>query len=80
MSMLSYLYLPRTVRKAFEVLTGIVNKEQVYCPSSDRDTSLTLILSSCHEARTSSILLSRRAGKKNIYIYIRIYIKNIYIL
>ena len=47
-----------------DVLTGIVNKEQVYCPSSDRETSLTLILSSCQEARTSSILLSLKAGKK----------------
>ena len=36
----------------------------MYCPSSDRETSLTLILSSCQEARTSSILLSLKAGKK----------------
>lgn len=47
-----------------EVLTGMVNREQVYCPSSDRDTSLTLMLSSCHDARTSSILLSLRAEKQ----------------
>lgn len=58
------LYLPRTVRKALEVLTGIVNKEQVYCPSSDSDTSVTLMVSSCHEARRSSILLSLKAVKQ----------------
>lgn len=42
-------------------MTGIVNKEQVYRPSSDKETSLTLILNSCQEARMSSILLSLRA-------------------
>lgn len=52
---------PRTVRKALVVLTGMVKSEQVYWPSSDRLTSLILMVSSCHEARTSSILWSLRA-------------------
>lgn len=59
---------PSTVRKALVVLTGMVKSEQVYWPSSDRLTSLILIVSSCHDARTSSILWSLRAawqtGKK----------------
>lgn len=69
--------LPRTVRKALDVLTGIVNKEQVYCPSSDNETSVTLMVNSCHEARSSSILLSLKAVNKkyrNIYIYLYIFI------
>lgn len=53
--------LPNTVRKALEVLTGMVKSEHVYCPSSDRVTSLMLMVSSFHEARTSSIRLSLNA-------------------
>lgn len=53
---------PRTVRKALVVLTGIVKSEQVYWPSSDRVTSLIRMVSSCDDARTSSILWSLRAG------------------
>lgn len=59
---LKWMYSPRTVRKALVVLTGMVKSEQVYWPSSDRLTSLILMVSSCHEARTSSILLSLRAA------------------
>lgn len=54
---------PRTVRKALVVLTGMVKSEQVYWPSSDRLTSPILMVSSCDEARTSSILWSLRAAK-----------------
>lgn len=54
---------PRTVRKALVVLTGMVKSEQVYWPSSDRLTSPILMVSSCDEARTSSILWSLRAVK-----------------
>lgn len=53
---------PRTVRKALVVLTGMVKSEQVYWPSSDRLTSLIVMVSSCHDARTSSILWSLRAA------------------
>lgn len=52
---------PRTVRKALVVLTGIVKREQVYWPSSDRLMSLIRMVSSCDDARTSSILWSLRA-------------------
>lgn len=48
--------LPKTVRKALVVLTGMVKSEHVYWPSSDRLTSLILMVSSCDVARTSSIL------------------------
>lgn len=58
---LIYKVLPNTVRKALEVLTGIVKSEHVYCPSSDRVTSLMLMVSSFQEARTSSIRLSLNA-------------------
>lgn len=53
--------LPNTVKKALEVLTGMVKSEHVYCPSSDRVTSLMLMVSSFQEARTSSIRLSLNA-------------------
>lgn len=52
---------PRTVRKALVVLTGIVKREQVYWPSSDRLMLLIRMVSSCDDARTSSILWSLRA-------------------
>lgn len=55
------MHSPRTVTYALDVLTGIVNREQVYKPSSDREISLMVILSSCQDARMSSILLSLRA-------------------
>lgn len=44
------------------VLTGMVKREQVYMPSSDSVTSLMLMVNSDDVARTSSILLSLRAG------------------
>lgn len=56
--------LPRTVRKALEVLMGMVKSEHVYWPSSDRVTSLMLMVSSFHDALTSSIRLSRNATKQ----------------
>lgn len=40
----------------------MVKREQVYMPSSDSVTSLMLMVNSDDVARTSSILLSLRAG------------------
>lgn len=54
---------PKTVRKALVVFTGMVKSEQVYWPSSDRLTSLILMVSSSREKWTSSILLSLRAAE-----------------
>lgn len=54
-------HLPRTVRKALEVLMGMVKSEHVYRPSSESATSVMLMVSSFHEARTSSIRLSLSA-------------------
>lgn len=59
------LHLPKTVRYALAVLTGMVKREQVYMPSSDRVTSLILMVNSDHDARTSSILLSLKARQRD---------------
>ncbi len=57
--------LPRTVRKALAVLTGMVKSEQVYIPSSASVTSLMLIVNSCDVALPSSIRLSLSAARTN---------------
>lgn len=43
----------------------MVKREQVYMPSSDSVTSLILMVNSDHDACTSSILLSLKAGQRD---------------
>lgn len=55
------------------VLTGMVKREQVYMPSSDSVTSLILMVNSDHDACTSSILLSLKAGQRDRQIVSKLY-------